>query len=80
MTISEEMKAKLFAAEIISDDECDRGKAREYNGKLQIVWDDGLVETVVSIRKRRVLQDHREHIAVETTDGYIYLFVVPEAN
>jgi hypothetical protein len=74
------MKAKLFVAEIISDDECGRGKAREYNGKLQIVWDDGLVETVVSIRKCRVIDDNREHISVETTDGYKYLFVVPEAN
>jgi hypothetical protein len=37
MTISEEMKAKLFVAEIISDDECGRGKVLEYNGELQIV-------------------------------------------
>ena len=86
MTISEEMKAKLFVAEIISEDECDRGKAREYNGKLQIVWDDGLVETVVDVRKCRVIddhppyEDHRERISVETTDGYKYVFLVPEAK
>jgi hypothetical protein len=40
-----------------------------------------LVETVVDVRKCRVIiDDHREHITVETTDGYIYLFVVPEAK
>jgi hypothetical protein len=43
--------------------------------------DDGLVETVVAVRKCRVnIDDHREHITVETTDGYKYLFIVPEAN
>ena len=80
------MSPPIGASEIISDDECSRGEAREHNGKLQIVWDDGLVETVVDVRKCRVIddhppyEDHREHISVETTDGYKYVFLVPEAK
>jgi hypothetical protein len=83
MTIPEKMKAKLFAAEILGDDGCSRGRARERKGQLQIVWDDGVVENIVRVNRCRVTvadiieyEDKREHISVETDEGYVYLFLV----
>ena len=62
MTIAEKMKAKLFAAEILGDDGCSRGRARERKGQLQIVWDDGVVENIVRVKRCRVkVHDIIEH-------------------
>jgi hypothetical protein len=87
VTISDEMKLKLFHADIIGDDECSTGTARERNGQLQIVWDDGAIQTVTRIIAARVMvddeqqsEDPREHIAVETSNGETFLFVVPRAH
>jgi hypothetical protein len=75
------MRTLLSAAEIVSDDECSTGTWREHKGKLQIVWDDGVIQTVTSVRMMRVfVDDHRgraayeeprRRIAVEIDDGEV---------